>query len=326
MPMPTQPEASVLEKWPRFGPSFYEDWRATRETLHRWTQVVGKIRLSKTPWVNHGWHCTLYVTERGLTTSLIHDEASGTAFTIDFDFVSHVLEIRRNHRGSIVLPLLAEPVAAFHDKLLLALKGLGIQARIHPQPNEIADTTPLNQDRAHCSYEPEHAHRFWRALLQADRVMKVFRSKFVGKASPVHFFWGSFDLAVTRFSGRRAPEHPGGVPHLPDLIAREAYSHEVSSCGFWPGNDVFPQAAFYSYAYPAPEGFGKTPMPAGTLFEGTLRELVLPYDALARAADPDALVLDFFRSAYEGAARLGRWDRESLEHSPLLERLQAKAA
>jgi hypothetical protein len=217
-------------------------------------------------------------------------------------------------------------VAAFHDRCLESLREIGIEARISPQPNELADATPFARDFVHRAYDPGYAERFSRILLQCDRLMKVFRSRFVGKASPVHFFWGSFDLAVTRFSGRRAPEHAGGFAHLPDLVTREAYSHEESSCGFWPGNELFSEAAFYSYAYPMPRGYETARVPAGAYFEPRLREFVLPLEAVRESRDPDALVLGFFEAAYEAAANLGGWDRAALEDSPYLRELQRRAA
>jgi hypothetical protein len=308
--------------WP---PLRYEDWKETYQTLHRWTQIVGKIRLSKTPWLNHSWHATLYVTERGLTTSVIHDtQAPGRSFSIQFDFISHVLRIDRSDGGPTVLPLVSESVASFNSRLTGALRDSGIETAIAGKPNELPDALPFSEDQIHCTYVPASANCFWRVLLQSDRVMKLFRSFFEGKASPVHFFWGSFDLAVTRFSGRRAPEHPGGVPHLPDLVTREAYSHEVSSCGFWPGNEQFPGAAFYSYAYPMPEGFesAQSSVAGNAYFHGILREFILPYESVVASPNPDELILGFFQSTYEAAANLGHWDRASLEETLYLKILR----
>jgi hypothetical protein len=274
--------------------------------------------------VNHTWHSTLYVSEKGLTTSVIHDHEA--SFALEFDFVAHVLRLTRSDGAFAELPLLSEPVATFHKKCLGALSDLGIQCKFLGRPNELADTLPFAEDQIHNTYDPEYAQRFWHVLLQTDRVMKEFRSHFVGKVSPIHFFWGSFDLAVTRFSGRRAPEHPGGVPHLPDLVTRDAYSHEVSSCGFWPGNDRFPTAAFYSYAYPMPPGFERTQMPEGAYYNEQLREFILPYDAVRSSGAPDRLLLEFFQRTYEAAANLGGWDRRTLEESSYLKALQDKAA
>jgi uncharacterized protein DUF5996 len=295
--------------WPALA---YDEWRDTQATLHRWTQIVGKIRLVQTPWVNHSWHVPLYVTARGLTTSPI---ASGSRiFELEFDFIDHQLRIRTAEGRTETLRLAPRAVADFYQELFARLEALGLEIRIRTMPNEIPDATPLDQDWAHSAYDEDQATRFWRALLQADRVLKIFRARFGGKCSPVHFFWGSFDLAVTRFSGRRAPPHPGGVPNLPDWVTREAYSHEVSSCGFWPGGDAMPYPVFYSYAYPEPAGFkSASVLPAGARYDPTLGEYVLPYDDVRRAGSPDATLLQFLQSSYEAAADLGGWDRGALE-------------
>lgn len=310
-----------VSKWPDLP---YEGWKETRETLHRWLQIVGKIRLSKSPWLNHGWHSTLYVTARGLTTSVIHD--GELSFSIDFDFVVHELRIQRSNGTTSRFPLKSESVATFYNRCIEGLCDVGIDVKIFGQPNELVDALPFQKDQIHQTYDPEFANRFWRVLLETDRVMKIFRSRFIGKASPVHFFWGSLDLAVTRFSGRRAPEHPGGIPHLPDLVTREAYSHEVSSCGFWPGNDQFPTAAFYSYAYPQPDRFGFAAVPEGAYYHPALREFILPYDIVRNASSPDDRLMEFLEATYGAAADLGNWDREALEHSSYLEALQKRAA
>jgi Family of unknown function (DUF5996) len=293
--------------WPALP---YPAWRDTAVTLQLWTQIVGKIRLALTPWVNHGWHVTLYVTARGLGTSPI--PIGNEIFEIEFDFIGHLLAVRTSWGAERVLRLEPQTVADFYRRVLDLLKEMGIAVRINEMPNEVQNPICFSDDRMHASYDPGAAHAFWRALVQADSVFKLFRSGFLGKVSPVHFFWGSFDLAVTRFSGRRAPLHPGGVPGLPDSVTREAYSHEVSSAGFWPGNDAFPQAAFYSYAYPEPAGFRDRPLKAG-YFEAKLGEFILPYDTLRSAADPDALLLDFLFSTYAAAAEAGHWDRAALE-------------
>jgi hypothetical protein len=277
-----------------------------------WTQIVGKIRLAWTPWVNHSWHVTLYVTARGLTTSPI---PYGTrSFQIDFDFIDHRL-VLQTHDGAVrTVALRPRSVADFYRETMEALKELDLATPIHTLPNEIPDPIPFDQDEQHGSYDAEYAHRFWRILVQADRVMKSFRGRFTGKCSPVHFFWGSFDLAVTRFSGRTAPPHPGGVPHLPDAITREAYSHQVSSCGFWPGSGPVAYPAFYSYAYPTPPGFRDARIrPPGAMYSAELGEFVLPYDAIRTAEEPDAVLLEFLQSTYEAAANLGAWDRSALE-------------
>ncbi len=289
----------------------YPAWRDTAATLHLWTQIVGKIRLELAPWVNHGWQVALYVTARGLGTSPI--PVGAETVEIEFDFLAHRLVFRTSRGAEHALPLRARTVADFHAGVFDTLGGLGIEVAIHEMPNELPDPIPFPEDTLHASYDPDAAHRFWRALLQADRVFKLFRSGFLGKVSPVHFFWGSFDLAVTRFSGRRAPVHPGGVPGLPDDVTREAYSHEVSSAGFWPGNAAFPQPAFYAYAYPTPDGFRDSPVPAPAYFEETLGEFILPYDAVREAADPDALLLDFLDATYVAAADAAGWDRAALE-------------
>ena len=238
--------------WPSL---YYAEWRDTRDTLHRWTQIVGKLRLGGMPWINHSWHVTLYVTSRGLTTGAI--PRAGGSFQVDFDFIDHRLLIGTSDGNVRTVALRPRSVADFYRELMGALRDLGIEVVMYPCPCELADATPFAQDEMHASYDPDAANRFWRVLIGADRVLTDFRSRFVGKCSPVHFFWGSFDMAVTRFSGRSAPQHPGGVPHLPDRVVREAYSHELSSAGFWPGDDRYPHAAFYCYAYPEPEGFSK---------------------------------------------------------------------
>jgi hypothetical protein len=289
----------------------YAAWRDTAATLHLWTQIVGKIRLTLTPWVNHGWQVPLYVTARGLGTSPIPFGAD--IFEAEFDFVGNRLAIRTSRGDEAALSLRPQPVADFYRAMIDLLSGLGVKAAIHETPNEIPNPIPFPQDRVHSAYDPAAAHRFWRALVQADRALKLFRTGFLGKVSPVHFFWGSFDLAVTRFSGRRAPLHPGGVPGLPDEVTREAYSHEVSSAGFWPGADAFPQAAFYSYAYPEPAGFREHAVTPGASFDATMGEFILPYDIVAAAPDPDALLLDFLSTTYAAAAETGNWDRAALE-------------
>jgi hypothetical protein len=299
----------IVEIWPELP---FPAWSDTCATLHMWTQVVGKIRLAATPRVNHWWNVPLYVTASGLTTSpMLHGDA---AFEIQFDFIQHQLFIRTSEGRSDIMPLVPCTVAEFYDVLMRKLRRLGIEIHIWATPVEVADAISFDQDTSHASYNATHAHRFWRALLHADRVLQQFRARFIGKASPVHFFWGSFDLATTRFSGRTAPPHPGGVPNLADWAVREAYSHECSSCGFWPGNGGFGQAAFYSYAYPEPAGFADAaPGVPGGYYSSELREFVLPYDAVRSAQAPDAMLLRFLQSTYEAAARLGGWDRDALE-------------
>jgi hypothetical protein len=285
----------------------YDAWKDTFATLHLWMQVVGKIRLVKTPWLNHSWHATFYVTSRGLTTSPIPQ--GERTFDLEFDFIAHQLDIRSSdgRRGSV--PLRPQSVAAFYARVIEALNALDIDVRINPKPTEIADAIPLDRDEVHRSYDAEYAARFWRVLVQADRVLKIFRSRFIGKCSPVHFFWGGGDLAVTRFSGRPAPEHPGGIPNLADWVTREAYSHEVSSCGFWPGGGPLQYPVFYSYGYPEPPGFSTAQVrPDGAFYSTDFREFILPYDRVTGAAAPDDTILEFLQSTYDAAARLSRWD------------------
>jgi hypothetical protein len=298
----------MQDAWP---PLAFESWRDTAMTLQLWTQVAGKIRLASTPWLNHSWQVPLYVTARGLTTSSMPN--GNESVEIEFDFIAHRLMGRSSSGAVAELALQPMTVADFYHCALSLAQKLGMDVSINPVPNELPSPVPFPDDQLHRSYDPQAVHRFWRALLQADRLFKHFRTAFLGKASPVHFFWGSFDLAVTRFSGRPAPLHPGGVPGLPDRVTREAYSHEVSSAGFWPGSDLFPRAAFYSYAYPQPEGFAQAKMPPGAIYETTLGEFLLPYDTVRTATDPDALVMDFLQASYAAAASLGRWDRAALE-------------
>jgi hypothetical protein len=294
--------------WPDLA---YPAWRETLATLHLMTQIVGKIRLTLTPWLNHSWQTPLYVTARGLGTSPI--PVGTEIFEIEFDFVGHRLSVRTSCGAERSLPLGPQPVADFYRATIDLLNGLGIPVAIKATPNEVPNPIRFSQDRVHAAYDAAAAQRFWRALVQADRIFKLFRTGFLGKASPVHFFWGSFDLAVTRFSGRRAPLHPGGVPGLPDAVAREAYSHEVSSAGFWPGNEAFPRAAFYAYAYPEPPGFRERSVAAGAYFDTTLGEYILPYEKVAQAPEPDAVLLDFLTTTYAAAADAGGWDRAGLE-------------
>ena len=289
----------------------YPAWHDTAETLQLWTQIAGKIRLALTPWVNHGWQVPLYVTASGLGTSPI--PSGNELFEIEFDFIRHRLVARTSRGEDGTLPLRAQTVAAFYHGILDLLRDLNVAVVINEMPNEVADPIGFSQDRTHAAYDAAAANRFWRALVQVDRTFKLYRSGFLGKASPVHFFWGSFDLAVSRFSGRPAPLHPGGVPGLPDAVTREAYSHEVSSAGFWPGNATFPRAAFYSYAYPEPPGFRDRPVTPGATFDAGLGEFILPYDVVRAAAEPDSLLLDFLSTTYAAAAETGAWDRTALE-------------
>ncbi len=297
------------EAWPALP---LAAWRDTAATLQLWTQIVGKLRVAQTPWLNHSWHSALYVTVRGLTTSPI-PHATGE-FEAELDFIAHRLRLSTDRGSEATVPLQPQTVADFYTGVMTALERLGVPCAIDRLPNELADAIRFDRDRAHAAYDADFAHRFWRVLLQTDRVLKQFRTGFIGKASPVHFFWGSFDLAVTRFSGRRAPLHPGGVPHLPDTVVQEAYSHEVSSGGFWPGGGAVDDAAFYSYAYPPPPGFDTAAVrPAAASFNTTLGEFILPYEAVRTAANPEQMLLDFLQSTYDAAADLGKWDRAALE-------------
>jgi hypothetical protein len=295
--------------WPELS---YVRLAPTVRTLHLWSQIVGKVRLVRTPWINHGWQVTLMVTARGLGTPLI--PAGPIAFSIEFDFVDHMLVLRATDGGERRIALRSGTVAGFYASAMEALASLGAPTLIDPHPNEIADAVAFPDDREPRAYDPDEAARFWRALVQVERIFTRFRSGFLGKSSPVHFFWGSFDLAVTRFSGRRAPLHPGGVPNLPDAVTREAYSHEESSAGFWPGDATTPEPSFYSYAYPAPAGFAEaTAEPTAAYFDLKLGEFLLPYEAVRSAPDPDEALLAFLRTTYRAAADLGAWDRDALE-------------
>jgi hypothetical protein len=291
-----------------------EAWSDTYATLHRWTQIVGKIRLALSPPLNHCWSVTLYVTPRGLTTSPI--PYGDRVFEVEFDFIEHRLWIRTAEGEVGGVALRPQSVASFYKQLWAELDRFGLHIRIYPRPNEVADPIPFDEDEQHASYDPVYANRFWRILAQSDRVFKQFRARFVGKSSPVHFFWGAPDLAETRFSGRPAPEHPGGVPNLPDRVTRDAYSHEVSSCGFWPGGGPIAYPAFYSYAYPEPPGFAQAPVkPESAFYSPDLREFLLPYDAVRLATSPDEALLAFLQTTYEAAANLGNWDRRALERA-----------
>jgi hypothetical protein len=298
-----------LRAWPELPLSA---WRDTCETLHLWTQVVGKIRYARSPWLNHSWHVALYVAARGLTTSPIPDGTRN--FQIDFDFIDHVLQISTSDGAERRFALVGHSVASFYESVMAALAELGIRVTIDEIPNELPNPIRFSQDNLHASYDTDAVRRFFQILVDTDRVFKQFRTGFIGKASPVHFFWGSFDLAVTRFSGRRAPKHPGGVPNLPDAVACEAYSHEVSSAGFWPGSGAIDYPAFYSYAYPEPTGYRATKVrPAAASFNETLGEFILPYDAVRTTSDPDQALLEFLQSTYDAAATAGKWDRDTLE-------------
>ena len=307
----TTPTRSQADVWP---PLALEAWSETYAALHLWMQIVGKIRLAQSPWLNHSWHATLYVTATGLTTSLIPHGAR--AFQIDFDFLAHELRLQSSDGRTAGVALEPQSVAAFYRRLMKELDALDLPVRIHSRPNEVADATRFDHDDAARPYDREYANRFWRVLVQTDRVLKEFRARFIGKCSPVHMFWGAPDLAVTRFSGRRAPLHPGGIPNLPDWVTREAYSHEVSSCGFWAGGGPIPHAAFYAYAYPEPPGFSEARVePDAAFYNRDLREFILAYEVVRQSASPDETLLAFLQTTYEAAANLAAWDRASLERT-----------
>ncbi len=288
------------------------DWEATRDTLQLWTQLVGKVRMANTPLTNHWWNVPLYVTTRGLGTGLIPH--GGRGFQVDLDFVDHRLVVAVTDGTSATLDLAPMSVATFHREVMARLDQLGLTTPIWTMPVEIPDAIPFELDEEHRAYDAEAVHRWWTALVQMDRVFEVFRARFLGKVSPVHLFWGALDLAVTRFSGRVAPPHPGGAPHCGPQVMWEAYSHEVSSAGYWPGPDG--EGVFYSYAYPEPAGYRSAPVrPDAAGFDEVLGEFTLPYSVVRTAADPDAMLLDFLQSTYEAAADRARWDRVSLERS-----------
>lgn len=300
--------ATRSESWPELP---LAAWQDTYATLHLWTQIVGKVRLERAPPQNHWWNVTLYVSPCGLTTGSIPYE--GHQFEMEFDFIAHRLLFRADDGSTNSIPLKPQTVADFYQTLMDMLRRHGIDVRINTMPQEVADPIPFERDDVHRSYDAEYANRLWRILAQSDRIMKEFRSRFIGKSSPVHFFWGSFDLAVTRFSGRRAPVHPG-APNVADFVTREAYSHEVSSCGFWPGGGPIDYPAYYAYAYPEPPGFSEwRAQPEQAFYDGTMREFLLPYDAVRTSSDPDTALMAFLQSTYEAAAVRGSWDRAALE-------------
>jgi hypothetical protein len=298
------------DEWPTLR---VDEWTDTRDTLHMWLQIVGKIRLAHAPFVNHWWQSSLLLTPRGLTTTAI-PYGTGT-FDIEFDFIDHRLVLRSSSGQARTIALEPKPVAAFYTQTLTVLDELGIPTTIQATPNEVDPAIPFAEDYGHASYDADAAQLFWRQLIQANRVLGKFRSRFVGKVSPVQFFWGAMDLACTRFSGRGAPPHPGGVPNCGDWVMVEGYSHELSSCGFWPG--VGDEGAFYAYAYPQPSGFADHPVePEEAFFSSELGEFLLPYEVVRSAPEPDRLLLDFLQTTYEAAAELSHWDRDALEDDP----------
>lgn len=293
----------------------YDPWRETCSALHLYAQIVGKYRLARAPWLNHSWHATLYVDARGLTTSLVPDDPGGVE--IAFDLIDHAVVGAATDGRTARFPLKPMSVADFHARFLDLVRSLGGTPEMHGSPNEVANPVPFEQDRNVRPYDAEAVTRFFHALVAVDRVLKRFRTGFIGKVSPVHLFWGSFDLAVTRFSGRPAPLHPGGIPALPDDVTREAYSHQVSSAGFWPGGGPVDLPAFYSYAYPAPNGFADAHVaPEAAYYDRSAGEFLLPYDAVRRSSDPEAALTAFLESTYRAAAELGGWDGEALECPP----------
>jgi Family of unknown function (DUF5996) len=298
------------ERWPELP---WSEWEPTIATLHMWVQIVGKVRMALAPPLNHWWHVPLYASARGLTTSAI--PSGSRHLQVDFDFIDHRVQASTSDGGSFTMALEPKSVAQFYREFMAGLGGLAIEVRVWPYPVEVADAIPFETDEQHASYDPSHAHAFWRGLLQADRVMKTFQTGFVGKASPVHFFWGSFDLAATRFSGRPAPLHPGGAPNCADWVMEEAYSREESSIGWWPPSEP-PGPAFYAYTYPEPDRYRSAAVrPSEAFFDAALGLYMLPYDAVRKASDPDATVRDFFQSTYDAGADLGGWDRSVLEPS-----------
>ncbi|HMG96792.1 MAG TPA: DUF5996 family protein [Gemmatimonadaceae bacterium] len=303
---------NTIAAWPRLG---LDEWAPTQTTLQRWTQIVGKTRLALAPMQNHWWQVVLYVTERGLTTSPIpYDD--GRSFDVSFDFASHKLIARTSEGESRTIPLVAQSVADFYAAYMEMLRSLGIEVKIKPVPMEMADTMRFTEDRTHASYDPDAVHRFHQVLVRADRTLKEFRARFLGKSSPSHFWWGGFDLACTRFSGRPAPLHPGGIPNCPDYVMIEGYSHECISAGWWVGTAGGPvsEPAFYAYSYPEPPGCDVAPVrPEGAYYHPVMREWILPYESVRTSPDPSQALLDFLQSTYETAATLAKWDRKALE-------------
>ena len=310
------------EAWP---PLPLDAWRDTHASLHLWLQIVGKIRLTQMPWLNHCWHVTLYVTAAGLTTGPMPHGAR--TFQVDFDFVRQRLVVRTDDGASAEVPLVPQSVAQFYRRVMDALAQVGVPVRINPRPNELPDPLAFDDDTDMRPYDGEAVRRYWRILAQTARVFTEFRARFVGKCSPVHYFWGAPDLALTRFSGRTAPPHPGGIPNLPDAVTREAYSHEVYSCGFWAGGGAVSYPAFYAYAYPTPAGFGAASVaPEAAFFSPELGEFILPYDVVRTSPTPDVVLTSFLQSTYDAAADLGNWDRASLERPSAFTRPDGRAA
>ncbi|MBE7178981.1 MAG: hypothetical protein INR69_21440 [Mucilaginibacter polytrichastri] len=297
------------QEWPKLD---FDQLKDTLNTVHLWTQIVGKIRLRKTPWLNHSWHVTLYISANGLTTGSI--PYPGGIFQIDFDFLKHELQIHCSNGGGRSIKLASGTVSAFYADVMDALKAVGVHAPIYASPNEMEEAVPFADDHADRVYDPAQMGLLWQAMIRIHNVMLRFRAGFTGKVSPVHFFWGAFDLAVTRFSGREAPKHPGGAPNMPADVMQEAYSHEVSSAGFWPGSAAFPHPAFYAYCYPTPGDFKSQKIaPASAFYSEEMGEFLLKYEDVQQSSDPEEALLSFLQTTYEAAANTGKWDRESLE-------------
>jgi hypothetical protein len=300
---------NVKQNWPEIP---FNNWKETFYTVRLWLQIVGKIRLRKMPWFNHSWHVTLYVSPTGLTTGSIPYENG--VFQIDFDFQNHQLQIISSAGRNEKIELYPRTVSGFYNELFMKLESMGIQASIYAVPNEIEPAIPFKEDETHKSYDKEKMNLYWQALVNTHNVFTRFRAKFIGKCSPVHIFWGAFDLAVTRFSGREAPKHPGGAPNIPLKVMQESYSHEVSSCGFWPGSEEFPMPAFYAYCYPAPASFGEQKAePKEAFYSKDMGEFILPYDAVRLSDNPEQTLIQFLQFTYEAAANTANWDREKLE-------------
>lgn len=309
-----------MNSWPELH---YSDWKKTCDTLHRYLQIAGKLRIYKAPWLNHSWHATYYVTSRGLTTSAI--PLGDRNLTIEFDFIDHYVHFEDSLGKTSKIKLQNESVSQFFSKFLNVLKEFNVIGYLDDRPVECSDNTPFPEDHGRQTYEPEYANRFFQVLVRVNNVFQQYRAEFIGKSSPVHLFWGSFDLAVTRFSGRKAPEHPGVAPYVSPVVMKEAYSHEVCSVGFWPGNELYPHAAFYSYAYPEPAGFKTAKVgPAGTHYDKTMSEFILHYNDVQRSENPDGMLLEFLESSYQKASELGQWDVEGLQETAFMEILSEK--
>lgn len=324
------PDVATVSAPPRFAETWpplpLAEWQQTCTTFQRWMQMVGKTRLALAPMQNHWWHVTLYLTARGLTTSPM--PYRGRAIEVEFDLLDHLLVARTSDGATRTLPLVPRSVADFYQEYRALLRALDVEARIWPVPQELADATPFPEDRVHAAYDADAAQRYWRILVQADRLLKQFRTGFVGKCSPSHVWWGALDLACTRFSGRTAPPHPGGFPNLADWVMREGYSHECISAGWWPGTigGAVDEPAFYAYAYPEPDGCAAAPVrPAACRYHPVMREWILPYEAVRTATEPDRAVLEFLESTYQAAATLAGWDRAALRHTPPVKPVRAPA-